>query len=104
MAEDKRGVIPCTVPGHEGETVTLQPKIGVRQCNQWRAEATHSGTQKLEEQQIAACTLKDVDGQPAPQPSEGPAALEVLQLELLPWLINVVQMALIERATLRPEA
>lgn len=97
--------VPCPVEGHLNEWIEVREKISIGEWNRWR-KATHDETQALlvgARGLVADWNLIGENGEPAPKPSVGMAALEALDFALLGWLIPTVTSAVLEKANLLPQ-
>ena len=81
--------IACPLQGHADEWIERVEKISRRQMRQWgkansdETEAMMFGPKGL----IVAWNLKDISGQPAPDPSLGIASADDLDVQIYRWLI-----------------
>ncbi len=94
--------IECPVPGHTGEWIQVRERVSVGEWNRWKV-ADAEETQALACRLVAAWSLTDAQGEPAPAPTTGVTALEVLDLTMLGWLIKAITDTLVERMQYHPQ-
>ena len=92
--------IDCPLENHKGEWIDRVDRVTIKQWNDWRA-ADHTRTQELIRELISDWNLKAANGKPAPKPSQD-NALDALEIQLLPWLIQSLQESVLEDFKLPP--
>ncbi len=86
--------INCALTGHAGEWIIRREKVSIKDWNEWK-RADPDQTQVMLIGFLEDWNLTGIDGKPAPKPTTV-EALDVLDLKLLPWLINAITDSIIE--------
>lgn len=94
--------IVCDLPTHEGEWVDVADRITVGQYNRWR-KSEYEPTIEMFAELIVSWNVKNVDGTDAPQIAvSGISALDGVGLEIVPWLVGVIQKRFSELLEIPP--